>query len=368
LDLPTTHRVPATWLREHASAPIRWRTVNDILPPGTASPADMLVLREEVLQYRRVTQTIRKQRSNGTWAGNMLGLAPAKSQGISDVGTVSQYRHLVELGVPREERPFRLADRTFFRLLSRDEDSKLLFEFEKAAKGNEELGTWARDFLREGATAALAHAGHVEDPRVRGAAHRIASGVSGFLRSELSDKPLIRKGSRTILHPDAYPPTLFSVAIIAYMPNLRRERAGFVERLGHFLSQPMTKRAWVIALGRKAVKPTFHFLGDPLHADSAGNPKDLPFALHWIELLARMGALVESPTAVRILSRLLRDCDSDGVWSPKNLRGFPKSPSKLADFAFPLECDEKNPNSRRVDVTFRLALIAKLAGWQLELN
>jgi hypothetical protein len=327
----------------------------------------MAILKEEVLQYKRVTQTIRKQRSNGTWAGNMLGLAPAKSQGIADVGTVARYRHLVELGVPGDERVFRLANRVFFRLLSRDDDQKLLFEYEKSAKANEYLATWAREFLREAATVALAHAGHVQDPRVRGAAHRIATNVSQFLRSELSEKPLIRKGSRTILHPDAYPPTLFSVAIIAHMPNLRRERAGFVERLGHFLSQPMTKRPWVIAIGRKTLKPTFHFLGDPLRADSAGNPKDLPFALHWIELLARMGTVDTSPTAVRILGRLLRECDERGIWSPKNLRGLPKSPSKLTDFAVPLEHDEKVTETRRVDVTFRLALIAKLAGWDLEL-
>ena len=326
----------------------------------------MAVLNEEVHQYKRVTQTIRKQRANGTWGGNMLGLAAAKSQGITDVGTVAQYRHLVELGVSPQERAFRLADRLFFRLLSRDDDPKLLFEYEKAARTNEDLAVWAREFLREGATVSLAHSGHAEDPRVRGAAHRVASNISQFLRSELSEKPLIRKGSRTILHPEAYPPTLFSVAIIAYMPNLRRERAGFVERLGYFLSQPTTKRPWVIAIGRKTLKPTFHFLGDPLRADSAGNPKDLPFALHWIELLARIGTLEASPTAVRILGRLLRECDQSGVWNPKNLRTLPKSPSKLADFAVPLEHDQKSTQSRRADVTFRLALIAKLAGWQLQ--
>jgi hypothetical protein len=70
---------------------------------------------------------------------------------------------------------------------------------------------------------------------------------------------------------------------------------------------------------------------------------------------------------MRILGRLLRDCDNRGVWSPKNLRTFPKSPSKLADFAFPLEIDGKSQEARKADVTFRLALIAKLAGWELEL-
>lgn len=341
--------------------------MTEILGPGAASDADLAVLREEVAQYKLVAQTVRKQRSNGTWGGNMLGLAPAKSQGIADVGTVAQYRRLLEMGVSADDRSLRLAERLFFRLLSRDNDPKLLFEYEKPAKANPALGLWAREFLREGAAAALAQAGHQEDPRVRGAAHRIASNVSHFLRSELSEKPLVRKGSRNMLHADAYPPTLFSVATIALMPNLHRERAGFVERLSHYLGQPQTKRTWVIALGRRAIKPTFHFLGDPLKADSAGNPKDLPFALHWIELLVRLGHLQSSPTAARILSRLLRDCDDNGVWSPRNLRTIPKSSSKLADFAFPLEADTKTVERRRADVTFRLAMIAKTAGWDLEL-
>ncbi len=366
LELPTTHRVPASWLREHACAPIRWRTVTEILPTSAATPADIAVLQEEVVQYKRVRQTVKKQRTNGTWSGNMLGLAPAKSQGIVDVGTVAQYRHLVELGVPGGERVFRLAERLFFRLLSRDEDPKLLFEYEKAAKTNADLAVWAREFLREGATAALAHSGHIMDPRVRGAAHRIASNVSQFLRSGLSEKPFVKQGARSVLHPDAYPPTLFSVATIAYMPNLRRERAGFVERLGHYLAQPAPKRTWVITVGKKVIKPCYHLVGDPLKADAAGNAKDIPFALHWIELLTRMGALQFSPTAVRILARLLKECDETGVWNPKNLRAFPKSSTKLADFAFPLECEARSPEHRKVDVTFRLALIAKLMGTQLE--
>jgi len=104
LELPSTHRVPVTWIRDHACAPIRWRTVTEVLPKGSATPADMAALQEEVLGSKEVTQTIRKQRANGVWGGNMLGLAPNKAQGIKDVGTVAQYRHLLELGVPRTER------------------------------------------------------------------------------------------------------------------------------------------------------------------------------------------------------------------------------------------------------------------------
>ncbi len=366
LELPTAHRIPVTWLRQHACAPIRWRTVREILPPGSASQADIDLLRNELFQYKRVTQTVRKQKPSGVWGKNILGLAASKSQGLGDVGTVAQYRHLIELGLPNDDRALRLAERTLYRLLSRDSDPGLLFEYQKSAKTNPTLALWAREFLREGATAALCHAGHIGDPRVRGAAHRVASSISRHLRSELSEKPVIRKGSRNILHPEAHPPSLFAVTIVAYMPSMRRERAGFVERLGHYLGQSATKRTWVILAGRKVIQPTYHFLGDPLKADSAGNPKDLPFALHWIELLVRMGALESSGTGQRILARLYRDCDSEGVWSPKNLRSIPRSSSKLGDFAFPLELDGKTAERRRADVTFRLALIAKLAGMEIE--
>jgi hypothetical protein len=295
----------------------------------------------------------------------MLGLAASKAQGIRGVGSVWQYRRLLELGVPRDHRAFRLAERMFYRVLSRDLDPALEFEYRKPAKTNPDLADWGRQLVRDGITAVLAQAGKVEDPRVRGAAHRTASEVSQFLRSELADKPIIRKSSRNILHPDAHPPTVFLATTIAHMPSIQRERAGFVDRFAAYITKPAPRRTYTIMVGRKVIKPTFHLLGEPLAADSAGRPKDLPFALHWIETLVRLGILEQSGVATRILNRLLRDCDRKGVWSPKNLRAIPKSSSKLADFGFPLEMDAKTLPRRQADVTFRLALIAKLAGWEL---
>lgn len=358
--------MPVRWLREHASPAIKWRTVNEILPQPGASPEDRAALLAELQGFKPVLQIVNRQKANGTWGDNILGVDPSRWKLIPDLGTVSRYRRLVEFGVPAFERPFRLADRVFYRLLSRDESADLAFEFKKAARNSPELMAWVRGCLREAATVALAQVGQVEDPRVRGAAHRIASDVSQFLRSELAEKPFIRRGSRTILHPGACPPTLFSVGMVAFMPNLQRERAGFVERLASFLARPPVKRPYVILAGKKTVKPVFQLLGDPIVADSAGHAKDLPLALHWIELLARLGSLHSSETAQRVLARLLKECDEQGVWAPKNLRGLPRGPSGLASFAFPLEPDGKTPERRQSDVTFRLALIAKLAGWQLE--
>ncbi len=340
--------------------------MRDILPPEATTPQQRQQLLDELRAYRPVNQILKKQKRNGTWGDNILGIDPARWRVLDNVGTVSQYRRLIELGVPREEFAYRAAERVFFKLLSRDESPELLFEFKAAVRNTLELAAWSRALMREAATAALAHAGCVEDPRVRGAAHRIATEISQFLRSELAERPFVKQGSRTVLHPEARPPTLFSVAMVAWMPNLQRERAGFVERLAAYLARPAPKKNWSITVGKRVVKPWIHLLGDPIEADRAGRPKDLPLALHWIELLVRMGMLNASPTAQQVLARLLSECDERGVWSPKNLRSIPRSPSKLVTFAFPLEADPKKPESRQADATFRLALLAKLAGWQLE--
>lgn len=316
--------------------------------------------------FKTTQQLTKKQKDTGVWGGNLLGTAVSKTAGIKEPGTVARYRQLLELGVSPETRALRLTSRLFFRVLSRDPDPTLLFEFQRDARDNPELASWARDLLREGAVAALAQADQGEDPRVRGAAKRVMNTISQFLRSELAENPFSKSGAKTILHPDATPPTVFSVAMLAYLPELQRERAGFLEKLIAFVNGRPPSKDYAIKIGKKTLKPQFHILGDPLHLDRAGRPKDIPFALHWIELLTRLGMLEASPTAQRALSSFLQDCDDSGVWSPRNLKAIPKSPSHLADFAFPMELDGKVAERRKADVTFRIGLIAKLAGWNLE--
>ena len=355
-----------TWLRTHASTPIRLRTLTEILPPEAVDREEVAALRSELLQYKGVTEIIKKQRSNGVWASNILGLGESKSLGIKDIGTISQYRRLLELGVPATDGAVQLTNRLFYRLLSRDVDPKLLFEYQKAAKTNPDLVIWARASMQEAAAAALAHAGLVEDPRVRGAAQHVIDALSHFLKSDAATKPTVKKGMRHILNPDAHPPTIYSVALLAYMPNFQREQASFIELLQQFLAQPAPKKSFVVLVGKKSYKPTTQILGDPLQNDSAGRPKDLPFALHWMELLARLNWLRASPSAQRALARLLKDCDAEGVWTAKGLRSFPKSPAALTRFTFPLEHSDKKHEARRADVTFRLAHLAKLMGLELE--
>jgi hypothetical protein len=319
-----------------------------------------------VVESKTALAVVKKQKDTGVWGGNLLGLAPSPAHGIKDVGTIPQYRRLLQLGWPRNGRPFKLGDRLLFRLLSRDEDPALLFEFHKTGKSDVEAETWARDVIREAASAALAEAGYADDPRLRGSGHKIANAISQFLRSPVAEKPFIKSGSQLVLHPEAHPPSWYSVAMLSFMPNLQRERAGFTERLGHYLAQPAPKKAFAIQVGKRTVKPQHLLLGDPIEADAKGQPKDIPLALHYIELMARMGALPWAPVASRALARLLKECDEQGIWRPKNLRSQPKAVNKITYHYYPLHMDAKTTEGREVDVTFRLALAAKLLGWSID--
>ena len=365
MDLPTAHRVPLSWLLQHGNETIRYRTLTELAPPGHATPEQLAAAQQALAEAKVVAAVLKKQKDTGIWGANLMGLAPSAKDGIKEVGTVPQYRRLVELGYPLGSRAYKLADRTLFRLLSRDEDPGLLHEYQKTAKTEPAVAAWVREIFREGAAAALAEAGHVEDPRLRGAAHKIANAVSQFLRSPLADKPFVRAGKYTALHPEAFPPTWYSVAMIAHMPNVQRERAGFTERLGHYLAEPAPKKAFVIMLGKKAMKPQQLLLGDPIEADAKGTPKDLPLALYYIALLARMHALQWAPVATKVLARTLKDVDEQGVWNPKLLRVQPKALNHITHHWYPLQPEDKAPESRLVDVSFRLALIAKMLGWEL---
>jgi len=358
--------LPLAWLYQAASPPLQYRALVEVAPEASRDPAQVEALRAATLEYKVATAVARKQKETGLWGGNLLANGPDRATGAKEPGTIHQYRHLLELGWSRDQRPFRLTDRFLFRLLSRDEDPALLVEFQRAAKTDAALGFWARNLGREAAGAALARGGHAEDPRLRGTAHRISSDVSAYVRSELAGKPFRKAQGKTVLDPAVYPPTLYSMEMLAFMPTLQRERAGFIERLIQYFSSPAPKREYYVLAGSRLLPPHHVLLGDPLHSDAQGRVDDVPFALYWLELLARLGIARQVPPAARVLARLLSETDEQGVWSPKNLRAMPKSEQPLVSHYFPLEGAGKSPAQRQTDATFRLALIARLIGLPIE--
>jgi hypothetical protein len=360
VELPKTHHIPFTWLMLHACPAIRFRTLTELFPG--AYPTEAEALRGELEAYGPARQIVKKQKDTGVWGGNLLGVSPNKAAGIKDVGTIHQYLRLSELGWGSESRPLKLGSRLLFRLLSRDTDPKLLFEYAKYSYAEPDVEPWVRELIREAAAAALAQSGFGDDPRVRGAAHSAANQVSAFLRSDLANQPLVKVGGTWVLHPQATPPTIFTAALLAHLPAVQRERAGLIERLGGYLAQPLGKKVFGIQCGKKVLRQPAVLLGDPLKVSAGGQTDDLPFALYWLELLARLGVLSASTTAPRLWARIAKDTEA-GVWHPRNLRTLPKRVSPWAYHSFPLEGDPKTTEGRQADVTFRLALIARLAGW-----
>lgn len=349
---------------EHGGPAIRYRLATDVFP-GMLDAASLEALRAEILNLPSVKAVIRKQKDTGTWGGNLLGVTPNKTAGIKEPGTIPQFRRLVEMGLGPDARPIRVGARILYRLVSRDEDPKLLFEYAKFGVSEPGDEPWIRGLIREAAASALAHAGLGDDPRVRGAAHRILNQISQFVRSELAEDPFVKDGRAWVLNPLAYPPSFFSIALLSHLPAVQRERAGLVERLGQYLGTPPTKKAYTIAAGKKAIKPDFLLLGDPIHVGATGQPDDLPLALMWMETLARLGVLQSSQSAAKVWNRLSKEADPAGFWHPKNLRTVPKSTCPWAYHMFPLDCDSKKAEARQTDVTFRMALIARLAGWEI---
>jgi hypothetical protein len=365
LEIPSTHTVPLSWLYEAASLPIQYRTLTEVVPEPARDIEQLALLREQILHYKEAVAIVRKQKETGLWGGNLLAPAPSNAMGWKEMGTISQYRRLLELGWPADARVFRFADRFLFRLLSRDDDPALLVEFQRTAKGDPGLALWVRGMGSQAAAAALARGAHQDDPRLRGAAHRIASDISMYLRSELAQKPFKKAQGKTVLDPLTYPPTVFSMEMLAFMPAVQRERAGFLERLAAYFSIPAPRRAFFVLAGKKIFRPFFELLGDPLHADAQGRVDDVALAVYWLELLARLGILRQVPSASRVLARLFSECDDRGIWTPAGLRATPKSDNPVISHYFPLEGPGKSPAQRQTDVTFRLALIAKLLGMPL---
>ena len=320
-----------------------------------------------IAESKAALAVVKKQKDNGVWGGNLLGLAPSTALGIKDVGTIPQYRRLLQLEWPRGGRPFKLADRVLFRLLSRDEDPALLFEFQKMVKSDTEAEAWARGIMREASSAALAEAGYAEDPRLRGAGHKIANAISQFLRSPLAEKPFLKSGKAMVLHPEAHPPSWYSVAMLAFDAQSSARARGIHRAPGPLPGAAGAQEA-VRHPGRQADRQA---AAPPPRRPDRGRLARVCRAtsrwlLHYIELLARMGALPWAPVATKVLGRLLKDCDDNGIWHPKNLRSQPKAVNKITYHYYPLLLDAKTTEGREVDITFRLALIAKLLGWSLD--
>jgi hypothetical protein len=294
----------------------------------------------------------------------MLTLPTGKTEHFEGVGTIMAVRRLLEYGWSKDSPPIVRARRILFRMLAEDNDPDYLFEFAAKAGKDEDLTKRARGILREAAASALAQAGYEGDPRLRGAAHRIVDRITNYLKSPLAEKPFMRVGNQHVLPPEAAPPSMHALTMLAHMPLFRSERHEAMELLYKHLTQPQPRQETVQLWGGKPVAQPHLVMGDPLPHRNAAD-EDIIAAVHWIEVMAHLGFLKRNENWSKLFDRFLDERDSEGIWHPRKGTAAPKSTSPFVWPMYPLE-DSMAGDERWTDLTFRLGLIARLAGRPIE--
>jgi hypothetical protein len=358
---PPPIQFPLRFLLDFGSAPIRYRALREVAELNAAAGG----LEGLPYTFAPAVQLALTQSPDGTWNNTMLTLPPQRSDAMRGVGTMHAVRRLLECGWERESPPLARARRILFRLLAEDTDPAFLFEFGSKSKMEPEAIEHGRQILREAAAAALAHAGYEADPRLRGAAQRILDRIQAYLSSAGAKKPWVRVGNRQVLPPEAYPPSIHSLNMLAWMPLFRNEHHAAVDRIYHYITQAQPRQESAQLVGRKILPQPHYVLGDMLPHRNALDA-DVPWALTWLELMARLGFLKRNENWTKLFDRFVDDMDRSGVWHPHKGLAAPRSSNSFVWHSFPLE-SEVAGEERWTDVTFRLGLIGKILGRPIEL-
>lgn len=293
----------------------------------------------------------------------MLTLPSTRSEHFEGVGTINAVRRLLEYGWDKDSPPLIHARRALFRLLAEDNDPDFLYELGSKAQ-DEDLVRRGRAILREAAGAALAQAGYEDDPRLRGVARRVLERITGFMRSPLSQRPWIRVGNQHVLAPEAAPPSMYALVMFAYMPLFRTEHHEAMDRLYHFLTLPLPRQEPLQLYGKRVMSQPHLVLGDQLPNRNAADA-DVPSAITWLELMARLGFLKRNDNWSRLFDRFLDDRDEQGVWHPHKGSAAVRSSNPFVWTQYPLE-GALSGDERWTDATFRLGLIARILGRPIE--
>lgn len=353
---------PLRWLLEHAEIPIQYRSITDVARlGGEVGPA----LASMPYAHPQAIALAVTQRPDGTWGEGLLQVPTPEQQWPAGIGTIQAVRRLLECGWDRESPPLMRARRLLFRMLAEDDDPNYLFEFADVA-GDEDLSRRGRSILREAAAATLAHAGYERDPRLRGAALRILERVADYLHSPLAQKPWVRVANRQVLAGDAAPPSIHLLTMLAYMPIFCSEHGEVLDRIYDYVSQVPPRQEPYQICGEHIIEQPHLVLGDPLPSRTTADA-DVPSALAWLEIAARLGFLRRNDHWSKLFDRFLDDRGRDGVWHPHKGMEPPQSVNPFVWPLFPLDTRE-GANHRWTDVTFRLGLIARLAGRPIDIG
>ncbi|MEO6778422.1 MAG: hypothetical protein ABI194_03135, partial [Gemmatimonadaceae bacterium] len=306
-----TLEFPLNWLLDHAAPPLQYRSFVDVARLPSTPQMEMLPLASPFAITMALSQSL-----DGTWDERMLSIPKSGKNTLQGLGTIPAFERLLEYGWHRDSPPLAQARRPLFRLLAEDTDPHFLYELRSAAK-QPETATRGRQILREASAAALAHAGYEADPRLRGAARRAMERVDTFLDSGLAEKPWVRIANRHVLAEHASPPSIYALMMVAHMPIFRSEHYPEMERLYAYLASPKPTQEIVQICGADVISQPHLVMGDLLHNKNVVDA-DIPFALTWLEIMARLGFLKRNDTWLKMFERFVDDRGRDRVWRAHN--------------------------------------------------
>jgi hypothetical protein len=351
---------PLSWLLEYASAPIKYRALKEF----GASDASLPDFEWLPYSHRPAIKLAVTQSRDGMWNHSVLSIPGRHGSDFSNIGTIPAVRRLAEYGWTADSPPLVLARRILFRLLAEDNDPAFTFEL-SAKTRDDDVVRRTRGLFREAAAATLAQMGYENDPRLRGAARRILERTISYLTSPLGEKPWMRVGNAHVLAPEAAPPSIYTLTMLAYMPIFRHEHFSEVEQIYAAITQALPRQEIVQLFGKKMVAQPHLIMGDVLPHRNAVEA-DVPFALTWLETMARLNFLRRNEGWMKLFDRFVDDRDRNGVWHPHKGMDRPTTAHPWAWSTFPLD-DGAAVESKWTDVTFRIGLIGKLLGREIEL-
>jgi hypothetical protein len=167
-----------------------------------------------------------------------------------------------------------------------------------------------------------------------------------------------------VLAAEAAPPSMYALLMFAYMPLFRTEHHEAMDRLYQFLTQQLPRQEPMQLFGRKVMAQPHLVLGDQLPNRNAADA-DVPSAITWLELMARLGFLRRNDNWLKLFERFLDDRDDQGVWHPHKGMAAVRTHNPFVWPTYPLE-GALSGDERWTDATFRLGLIARVLGRPIE--
>lgn len=359
---------PMPWLLENACAPIRYRTLVELLELPKDHP-EVQKAKQDMQAYGPAVKLEKAQKKDGSWGSAIHASDTHKFQTCTENGMLQ----LFEFGWNREQKAVRQGAKVLRQYMTQKKDLAF-YEFAKVVKGDDRRETYYRWFLRNLALGLLVRAGYEEDKN-RTAVLELLDACAGFVDDPVSRNPTEEIGANLPLirleswkRGYVFFPDLHALRVFAWSPWLlggEMAKMRLKKIFDYVLSETYQELAPELGLIRTA-KGAFARGGGvevhPVeHYQKTGRVDELLMVL---ELLARLGLINRYPVLMGHLEWLQSLQGKDGRW---NLPTKLWSDTGLWSQLLRIEKDWRSPVRKEADLTFRVLLVLKFQ-WERQMR